>query len=129
MSIVHYDAATPPACGFTWRNAECDAPAWLFPCWRRLQPFRKPNPGGAPKFWPPPPPKKNHERPIAYPLLMMPPRAKDGGEWMKRSQELIDTASVALRAAESRNVDELHRIGGVIDEACENCHKKYWPNY
>jgi hypothetical protein len=62
-------------------------------------------------------------------LLMMPPRAKDGGEWMKRSQELIDSASVALRAAETKNVEELYRIGGVIDEACENCHKKYWPNY
>ena len=54
---------------------------------------------------------------------------KDGGEWMKRSQELIDSASAALRAAEAKNVDELYRIGGVIDEACENCHKKYWPNY
>jgi hypothetical protein len=62
-------------------------------------------------------------------LLMMPPRAKDGGEWMKRAQELVDTGAVALRAAESKNVEELYRIGGVIDEACENCHKKYWPNY
>ena len=62
-------------------------------------------------------------------LLMMPPRAKDGGEWMKMSQALADSAVVAWRAADSRNVDELYRIGGVIDEACENCHKKYWPNY
>lgn len=62
-------------------------------------------------------------------LLMMPPRAKDGGEWMKRSQELVDTASAALRAADAKNVDQLLQVGGVIDEACENCHKKYWPNY
>lgn len=62
-------------------------------------------------------------------LLMMPPRAKDGGEWMKRSQELVETATIALRAAEAKNVDQLLNIGGVIDEACENCHKKYWPNY
>ena len=62
-------------------------------------------------------------------LLMMPPRAKDGGEWMKRAQELVDTASVALRAAEGKNVEQLLNVGGVIDEACENCHKKYWPNY
>jgi hypothetical protein len=62
-------------------------------------------------------------------LLMMPPRAKDGGEWMKRSQELVDTASMALRAAEAKNVDQLFKVGGEIDEACENCHKKYWPNY
>lgn len=62
-------------------------------------------------------------------LLMMPPRAKDGGEWMKMSQALVDTAAVALRAAEGRNVDQLYKVGGEIDEACENCHKKYWPNY
>ena len=62
-------------------------------------------------------------------LLMMSPRAKDGDEWMKRSQELVDTATVALRAAEGQNVDQLLNVGGVIDEACENCHKKYWPNY
>jgi hypothetical protein len=62
-------------------------------------------------------------------LLMMPPRAKDGEQWMKRSQELVDTATVALRAAEAQNVDQLLQVGGVIDEACENCHKKYWPNY
>ena len=62
-------------------------------------------------------------------LLMMPPRAKDGGEWMKKAQELVDTATVALRAAEAKDVDRLLNVGGEIDEACENCHKKYWPNY
>jgi hypothetical protein len=62
-------------------------------------------------------------------LLMMSPRAKDGDEWMKRSQELVDTATIALRAAEAQNVEQLLNVGGVIDEACENCHKKYWPNY
>jgi len=62
-------------------------------------------------------------------LLMMSPRAKDGDEWMKRSQELIDSATVALRAAEGQNVEQLLNVGGVIDESCENCHKKYWPNY
>jgi hypothetical protein len=62
-------------------------------------------------------------------LLMMPTRAKDGDQWMKMSQDLIDTAAIALRAAEGRNVDALLDVGGRIDEACENCHKKYWPNY
>src|SRR5215211_6806568 len=32
-------------------------------------------------------------------LLMMAPRAKDGGEWMKLSQELINTGESAIRAA------------------------------
>ena len=62
-------------------------------------------------------------------LLMMAPRAKDGGDWMKMAQGLVDTASVALRAADAKDADGLLRVGGEIDEACENCHKKYWPNY
>jgi len=62
-------------------------------------------------------------------LLMMPPRAKDGDQWMKMAKALIDTAEIALRAAEAKNVDGLYDVGGLIDEACENCHKKYWPNY
>jgi hypothetical protein len=62
-------------------------------------------------------------------LLMMPPRAKDGGDWMKMAQALVDTASVALRAADAKDVEGLLKVGGEIDEACENCHKKYWPNY
>jgi cytochrome c556 len=62
-------------------------------------------------------------------LLMMPTRAKDGGDWMKMSQGLIDTAVLALRAAEAHDADQLLKVGGDIDEACETCHKKYWPNY
>jgi hypothetical protein len=62
-------------------------------------------------------------------LLMMPGRAKDGGDWMTFAQELIDTSAVALRAAEAKDVDGLLNVGGQIDEVCERCHKKYWPNY
>jgi hypothetical protein len=58
-------------------------------------------------------------------LLMMVPRAKDGGEWMKRSQELVDTGERAVRAAEAKNADQLFTIGGEIYEACSNCHQKY----
>ena len=58
-------------------------------------------------------------------LLMLVPRAKDGGEWMKRSQELIDTGEAAIRAADSRNADRLFTVGGDIYGACTNCHKQY----
>jgi hypothetical protein len=57
--------------------------------------------------------------------LMMTPRAKDGGEWMKRSQELIDSGEAAIRAAESKNADRLFTVGGDIYEACSNCHRQY----
>ena len=62
-------------------------------------------------------------------LLMMSPRAKDGGDWMKMSQALVDTAAAALRAADAKDAEQLLQVGGEIDVACENCHKKYWPNY
>ena len=58
-------------------------------------------------------------------LLMMAPRAKDGDEWMKRSQELIDTATSAWRAAEAKDVQKLFDTGGEVYVACSNCHQKY----
>lgn len=58
-------------------------------------------------------------------LLMMVPRAKDGGEWMKRAQELVDTSERAIRAAEAKNAEQLFTVGGEIYESCSNCHQKY----
>ena len=58
-------------------------------------------------------------------LLMMAPRAKDGGEWMKRSQELINTGEAAIRAIDAKNADRLFTVGGDIYEACSNCHRQY----
>jgi hypothetical protein len=58
-------------------------------------------------------------------LLMMVPRAKDGGEWMQRSRALVDTSERAIRAAQARNADELFTAGGDIYESCSNCHQKY----
>jgi hypothetical protein len=59
-------------------------------------------------------------------LLMMPSRARDGGDWMTMSQELIESSSIALRAAEAKNIDALFDVGGRIYDACDKCHKKYW---
>jgi hypothetical protein len=58
-------------------------------------------------------------------LLMLVPRAKDGDEWMKRSQELITTGEAAIRAADAKNADRLFTVGGDIYEACSNCHRQY----
>jgi hypothetical protein len=58
-------------------------------------------------------------------LLMMVPRAKDGGEWMKRAQEMIDTSERAIRAAEAKNAEQLFTVGGDIYESCSNCHRQY----
>jgi hypothetical protein len=58
-------------------------------------------------------------------LLMLVPRAKDGDEWMKRAQEMIDTGEAAIRAAEAKNADRLFTVGGDIYESCSNCHRRY----
>ncbi len=58
-------------------------------------------------------------------LLMMVPRAKDGGEWMTRARELIDASQAAIRAAEAKNADRLFTVGGDIYDACSRCHQAY----
>ena len=61
-------------------------------------------------------------------LLMMPSRAKDGGEWMAASQRMIDAAQKAIRAAESRDKDAVFDVGAEVYDACTNCHSKYSPD-
>jgi hypothetical protein len=58
-------------------------------------------------------------------LLMMPTRAKDGGEWMQLSQAFIDAGQKAIRAAESRNKAAVFDTGAEVYDACTNCHAKY----
>ena len=58
-------------------------------------------------------------------LIMMSPRAKDGGEWMLRAQEMITAGEAALRAAEAKNAEKLFTVGGDIYDSCSNCHRKY----
>ncbi len=58
-------------------------------------------------------------------LLMMVPRAKNGGEWMQLAQDMINTGQEAIKAAEARNAEKLFTVGGDIYESCSNCHRKY----
>jgi hypothetical protein len=58
-------------------------------------------------------------------LLMMAPRAKDGGEWVARTQEMITAGEAAMRAAEARNAEKLFTVGGDLYDSCSNCHRKY----
>jgi hypothetical protein len=58
-------------------------------------------------------------------LLMMVPRAKDGGEWMQRSQEMITAGEAAIRAADAKNAEKLFTVGGDLYDSCSNCHRKY----
>ena len=54
---------------------------------------------------------------------------KDRAAWNKRATALHDAAMVALKAIEAKDADQVFQVGSQIEEACENCHSKYWyPN-
>ncbi len=58
-------------------------------------------------------------------LLMMVPRAKDGGEWMQRAQEMIAAGEKAIEAANAKSAEKLFTVGGDLYDSCSNCHRKY----
>jgi hypothetical protein len=58
-------------------------------------------------------------------LLMMAPRAKDGGQWMTLAQGMIDAGQEAIKAADAKNADRLFTVGGDIYDSCSACHAKY----
>jgi hypothetical protein len=60
-------------------------------------------------------------------LLMMPPRARDAGEWATFAHAMVMSGAAAAKAAESKDVDGLLRTGGELYRACSGCHEKYLP--
>lgn len=58
-------------------------------------------------------------------LLMMAPRARDNGEWMRLSAALVDQGVAAAKAAEAKDLDALFEAGGPLYEACLHCHERY----
>jgi hypothetical protein len=60
-------------------------------------------------------------------LLMMAPRAKDNGDWMKMAAGLNDQAVATANAAEKKDLDLLLKAGSDLYDACTVCHRKYIP--
>jgi cell division inhibitor SulA len=58
-------------------------------------------------------------------LLLMPPRTKDSGDWVKFSQALTDAAMRVEQAADAKSIDLMLKTGGELYTACTNCHDKY----
>jgi hypothetical protein len=53
----------------------------------------------------------------------------DRASFIKFAQGLHDATMPALKAIDDKNADGLLDAGELIDNACENCHLKYWyPN-
>lgn len=58
-------------------------------------------------------------------LLMMPSRAKDNGDWMKWSAQLVDVGQQAAKAAESKNPEKVLEVGEQVYNVCTGCHMQY----
>jgi hypothetical protein len=58
-------------------------------------------------------------------LLMMNGRAKDGADWMRLSQALVDVGQRAIKAAESKNKAAVFDVGAEVYDTCVACHAKY----
>jgi hypothetical protein len=58
-------------------------------------------------------------------LLMMSPRAKDQGDWMKWSAALVDVGIEATKSAESKDPEQVLAVGERIYNVCTSCHMQY----
>ena len=58
-------------------------------------------------------------------LLMMPGRGPDTTTWNQMSIAMMDAASAAVKAADTKNVEALDAASNTIYESCDTCHNKY----
>jgi hypothetical protein len=60
-------------------------------------------------------------------LLMMSPRAKDQGDWLKRCREFLEASRAAASAAQDKDIGRLLKAGGDLYLTCTACHEQYVP--
>lgn len=58
-------------------------------------------------------------------LLMTQTRARDDKQWMTLARRMSDAATIALKAAEKKDVAALFDSGATIYNACSACHATY----
>lgn len=58
-------------------------------------------------------------------LLVMGDRAVDREDWVKMSRALAEAGMTALKATEAKSADGVLSAGAVVNESCDNCHRKY----
>jgi hypothetical protein len=51
---------------------------------------------------------------------------QDRQAWITLAHGLHDAATVALHAVDAKDPAKVLESGDVIDNACENCHQRYW---
>lgn len=47
-------------------------------------------------------------------------------EYVQRAQGLQTAAQALLVAIDAKNVEELEKAGGEVEQACEQCHSQFW---
>lgn len=62
-------------------------------------------------------------------LLMMGSRARDQGDWIKESQELVDVGAAAYKATLAKDLDAIVALNQRLNDACVVCHQQYRINY
>lgn len=60
-------------------------------------------------------------------LLLMKGRVREGEEWTKFSQQLVDVGVQAAEAVHAKDMDKIMAAGDAMYAVCENCHMKYMP--
>jgi len=58
-------------------------------------------------------------------LMLMDGRLVDRGDWIKMTRGMIDGGKVMLKAAQSKNADDVLAAGEAVNNSCDNCHQKY----
>jgi hypothetical protein len=58
-------------------------------------------------------------------LLVMGDRAVDRGDWVTMSRALADAGMETLKATEAKSSEGVLAAGAVVNQACDNCHRKY----
>ncbi|HEX6895700.1 MAG TPA: hypothetical protein VF146_10525 [Bryobacteraceae bacterium] len=62
-------------------------------------------------------------------LLLMGSRARDQGDWIKESQELVAVGAAAYKAALAKDLPAILALNQRLSDACVVCHQQYRPNY
>ena len=58
-------------------------------------------------------------------LFLLGDRVVDNGDWVTMTRALIESATVALTAAEAQDTEGILGAGEGINASCDNCHERY----
>ena len=60
-------------------------------------------------------------------LLMIAPRAQDGGQWMKNVQAMMAQGQRMIEAIDRKDTKQMFDVGSDLYDTCTNCHMHYMP--